>query len=355
VDVSGKPMSPSLGLLLFSDYDVAELVSLAQQSEGLGYQYFWYTDVRFARECYIALAAVALGTKTIRIGTGVTDPYSRHPAITAAAIATLDELSGGRAVLGIGIGGAGFKELGIEKTLPIAAMREAVEMINGLIAGEKVTTQGKVFAVDGGKLSFQPVRSKIPVYFATHGAQMTRLAGQIADGVLIANVLQPSAFDFYTGKLDEGIAKAGRDAATVDVGLRVEACINDDDAAAFTVMRKRVASRILSQYPHWDYLAELNVTLPDEFAALAQERSTEAAAKAAALLPRDAVEAMVLVGSPERVAEQLARALTPRVTQITLRPHAAPGQKIGDVIAAFANEVVPRALSLVSAEAGETT
>ena len=345
-------MSPSLGLLLFSDYDVAELVSLASLSEELGYEYFWYTDVRFARECYIALAAVALGTRTIKIGTGVTDPYSRHPAITAAAIATLDELSGGRAVLGIGIGGAGFKELGIEKTLPIAAMREAVEMIDALIAGETVITQGKVFAVNAGKLSFKPGRSKVPVYFATHGAQMTRLAGQIADGVLIANVLKPSAFEFYTGKLDEGIAKAGRSIADVDVGLRVEACICDDDEAAFTVMRKRVASRILSQYPHWEYLAELEVTLPEEFAALAQERTPEATAKAASLLPREVVEAMVLVGSPDRVAEQLARAMTPRVTQLTLRPHAAPGQKVGDVVAAFARDVVPRALRLLSQEAG---
>jgi 5,10-methylenetetrahydromethanopterin reductase len=339
-------VTPALGLLLFSESSVAELVRLARLSEELGYSHFWYTDVRFARECYVALAAVALATEKIQIGTGVTDPYSRHPAITAAAIATLDELSNGRAVLGIGIGGAGFKELGIEKTLPIAAMREAVEMIKALLRGERVTSQGKVLSVDGGKLSFKPVRSDIPVYFATHGAQMTRLAGQIADGVLVANVLQPGAFDFYTGKIDEGLAKAGRQGEAFDIGLRVEACISDDDEAALAVMRRRVASRVMSQYPHWEYLAELGVTLPDAFVELARDRPPGADEKAAAILPREAVEAMVLAGNPQRVAEQLARALTPRVTQITLRPHAVPGQDVADVVKAFANEVVPRALAL---------
>lgn len=344
--LSRMEASPSLGLLLFSDYSLTELVRLARLSEEHGYRNFWYTDVRFARECYVGLSAVAMATKTIQIGTGVTDPYSRHPAITAAAIATLDELSNGRAILGIGIGGAGFKELSIEKTLPVAAMREAVEMIRALLRGDRVTSQGKVLSINGGKLSFTPTRADIPIYFATHGAQMTRLAGQIADGILIANVLKPGAFGFYTNKLDEGMAKANRSTDSVDVGLRVEACISNDDEAAFAVMRRRVTGRLIPQYPDWEYLAELGVTLPDAFTELARERPPGAEEKAASLLPREAVEAMVLAGNPERVAEQLARALTPRITQISLRPHALPGQDIAEVIKAFATDVLPRAVAM---------
>src|ERR1700744_2792109 len=119
-------VTPALGLLLFSDYTTQELVDLAVLSEALGYRDFWYTDVRFARDCYLGLAAVAARTRTIRLGTGVTDPYSRHPALTASAIATLDEMSDGRAVLGLGTGGAGFRELGLERKLPVAALRETV-------------------------------------------------------------------------------------------------------------------------------------------------------------------------------------------------------------------------------------
>ena len=164
-------MRPSLGVLLYSDYSLVELVELGRLSEELGYRFFWYTDVRFTRECYLGLAAVAAKTQRMLLGTGVTDPYSRHPAITAATIATLDELCGGRAVLGLGTGGAGFREIGLERKLPVAAMRETVEMVRRLLRGEKVTSQGKVVSVADGRLNFKPVRDSIPVYFATHGAQ----------------------------------------------------------------------------------------------------------------------------------------------------------------------------------------
>ena len=76
------------------------------------------------RECYVGLAALAARTDQIRLGPGVTDPYSRHPAVTAATIATLDELSGRRALLGLGVGGTGFRELGLSTPLPVAALRE---------------------------------------------------------------------------------------------------------------------------------------------------------------------------------------------------------------------------------------
>jgi 5,10-methylenetetrahydromethanopterin reductase len=335
-----------LGLLLFSDYTIAELADLAVLAEELGYRDFWYTDVRFARDCYLGLAAAAARTRRIRLGTGVTDPYSRHPALTAAAIATLDEMSGGRAVLGLGTGGTGFRELGIEQALPVAALRETVSLVRGLLSGEKVTQQGKVVSLGGAALGFAPPRPGLPIYFATHGSQITRLAAQVADGVLIANTLNPAAFGHYVAQLEQGFAKSARDASRFDIGLRVEACIADDDAAAFDVMRRRVASRVLSQYPHWDYLRELGIELPAEFAALAAERPDGYVQRATPLMPDAVVESMVLAGSPDRVARQLAQALHPRITTVTLRPHALKGQSVAPVIRAFAEQVLPQALRL---------
>jgi 5,10-methylenetetrahydromethanopterin reductase len=343
---SAMPVTPALGVLLYSDYTTDELVSLAKLCEAVGYQWFWYSDVRFARDCYLGLAAVAAQTSHIQLGPGVTDPYSRHPALTASAIATLDEICGGRAVLGLGVGAAGFRELGLQRTLPVAAMRETVKVIRALLRGETVTMQGKVITLTDGQMTFTPLRRNLPIYFATHGAQITRLAAQVADGVLIANTLAPAAFGHYLLQLDAGFARVAREASSFDIGLRVEACIADDHEAAFTVMRCRATARLLGQYPHWNHLTELGIALPPAFCELAQSRQPGATELAAPLLPREAVETMVLAGNAEGVAHQLARALHSRVSQLTVRPHAIKGQKIAEVIRSFAEQVVPRALAL---------
>ena len=101
-------MTIPVGVLLNSEYSARELASLGRLSEELGYDPLWYTDNRLFRECYLGLGALAAETSRIRLGPGVTDPYSRHPAVTAATMATLDELCGGRAILGLGVGGPAF-------------------------------------------------------------------------------------------------------------------------------------------------------------------------------------------------------------------------------------------------------
>jgi 5,10-methylenetetrahydromethanopterin reductase len=348
-------MPVPLGVLLNAEYPASELVELGRLCESLGYDQLWYTDVRFLRECYVGLAALASRTDRIRLGPGVSDPYSRHPAMTAAAVATLDELSGRRALLGLGVGGTGFRELGLSTPLPVAALREAVAVIRRLLRGEEVTTQGKVVSLSQGRLQFGPVRPDIPIYFATHGAQITKLAGEVADGVLIANTLLPSAVAFYLDQLREGAAKAGRSIRDVDVSLRFEVCVDDDEAAATAVMRRRVAQRLIAGYPHLEFLERLEVVLPEAFLELAARKDVRQLDRAAALVPLELVERTVLAGSPERVAAQVAAALTHEVTRVTIRPHAVPGGSVAAVLRAFAQQIMPRVAELRPAGAVPTT
>ncbi len=335
-------MTLPLGALLNAEYPAGELLALGRLCEAVGYDHLWYTDVRLFRECYVGLAALAGATERIRLGPGVTDPYSRHPAVTAATIATLDELSGGRALLGLGVGGTGFRELGIATPLPVAALRETVELVRRLLRGEEVTVQGKVVSLAQGRLQFAPLRPAIPIYFATHGAQITRLAGEVADGVLIANTLVPSAIRFYLDQLREGAARAGRGLDGLDVSLRFEVCLDEDEEAAFAVMRRRVALRLMAGYPRLEFLERLDVVLPEAFLELAARKDARQVDRLAALLPREAVERTTLAGRPDTVADLVAAALTPEVTRLTIRPHAVPGRPVAAVLRAFAEEVVPR-------------
>src|SRR5262252_9130221 len=119
-------MALRTGLLILPSLDPERLAELAVKAEELGYDDFWLADERFFREVYSCLALCAARTRRIRLGPCVTDPYSRHAALTAMAIATLDEISNGRAALGIGAGISGFAELGIERRKPARAMREAI-------------------------------------------------------------------------------------------------------------------------------------------------------------------------------------------------------------------------------------
>jgi len=331
-----------LGCLLNAEYPAVELVRLGQLAESLGYAQLWYTDVRLFRECFVGLTALAMSTRRIALGPGVADPYSRHPAVTASTMATFDELAGGRALLGLGVGGTGFRELGISTRLPVAALRETVDVVRRLLAGERVTVEGKVVALHEGRLQFTPVRKSMPIYFATHGAQVMRLAGEVADGVLLANTLVPSALEFYLEQLRAGRAKTGRTLDDLDVCLRPEICLDVDEGAARLVMRRRVAARLIAGYPHWEFLERLDVRLPDSFTAIAAAKDTSRLDEAAASLPDAALDRTVLAGRPERAAEQLAAILRPEVQSITIRPHALPGKDVGEVLRAFVDQVVPR-------------
>src|ERR1700757_5082721 len=141
-----------LGLLMLGDAPMPTLVERARLAETTGYDTVWLADERFYREIYSCLTHFAGHTSKVLLGPCVTDPFSRHPALTAMAIATLDEISGGRAILGIGAGVSGFRELGVNAERSAVAIREAVELIRQLLAGQNVTVSGQQVSFHGGRL-----------------------------------------------------------------------------------------------------------------------------------------------------------------------------------------------------------
>ena len=123
----------SLELLMLGNVPVAQMVEQAKLAETSGYDTLWVADERFYREVYSSLAVLAQNTTRVKLGTCVTDPFARHPALTAMAIATLDEISNQRAILGIGAGISGFPELGIVRKKPAAAIREMIAVVRALL------------------------------------------------------------------------------------------------------------------------------------------------------------------------------------------------------------------------------
>ena len=201
-----------------------EIVELVKLAEDVGFEYAWITDHYNNKNVYETLALIASETETIKMGPGVTNPYVRSPAISASAIATIDEISEGRATFGIGPGDkATFDALGIEWTKPVSTIKAAIADINTLLAGDK--TEGGA-ALGGAKA----VQEHIPIYMGAQGPKMLETAGEIADGVLI-NASNPKDYEAAMPMIKKGIEAAGGD-KEFDVGAYTATSIGADSDAA---------------------------------------------------------------------------------------------------------------------------
>src|SRR5215831_9539867 len=231
----------NLELLLLGDMPVPRLIERAELAEANGYAVVWLADERFYREVYTSLGQIAAHTSMVLLGPCVTDPYSRHPALTAMAIATLDEISGGRAILGIGAGISGFAELGIERKRPARAIRESIDLIRALLRGETVDYHGEVVAFDHGRLSFKPGRANIPVYVASNGPLGQRVAAELADGVIMEACASTAEVRALRSAVEGWVRTAGRDPRSIRVVARLNTCIAEDGGAARDAVRPTVA------------------------------------------------------------------------------------------------------------------
>jgi len=184
-----------------------QFTKFVKNIEDWGFDTIWISDQDLFRDCYVSLALAALNTTKIRLGTAVTNPITRHPAITTEAIGTIDELSGGRAILGIAIGGSILK--GLELKSSVSICRESIFLIRRLLAGEKLSYTGRHFNLRDMKLDFE-TRADIPIYVAASGPIMLRVAGEIADGVISSTGVSHENLRFMFKNIREGTEKVDK-------------------------------------------------------------------------------------------------------------------------------------------------
>ncbi|MGI8689268.1 MAG: LLM class flavin-dependent oxidoreductase [Thermomicrobiales bacterium] len=326
------------GLMLSDELELRELIHLVELAEAVGYSELWYTDQRFWRDCYMGLTVAAQHSQRLRLGPGVNDPFTRHPAGIAMAIATLDELSEGRAQLGLGVGGSGLAQMRLPKEKPVRALREAIELIRAMLTGEVVQYDGELFHLDSGKLGFLPVRSSIPISVASHSPQVLRLCGRSADGVLLGNMANRAAIDEATQLIRDAEQSAHRPAGSVAINLRLEACIAEDEGTALVAMKRRFAARLIASYPQWEYLERLGVSPSPMLRSAAEAKAIDRVV--ATLMDAD-VRTTALVGSAAAVATQLGALLTPDIARVTIRPYSCAGQGFAATVEAFMTQVWP--------------
>ncbi len=210
---------------------VAELLELARIADEAGVSRLGISDVALFRDSLQLQVLCAAATRNVHIGSLVTNPYVRHPAIVAAALGTLNEVSQGRAFLGIGAG-AGLSGIGIGQPRPAALLEEFLTAVRELLSGEDVNLDGPAYEIKGARL--QPdIAGPVPVVIGTRSMRVSMLAGRLADAVVVgARELTAEALLRYRDWVSEGAAAAGRDPAKVDVAPRVTLCVSKDGAQA---------------------------------------------------------------------------------------------------------------------------
>jgi F420-dependent oxidoreductase-like protein len=307
-----------------------EQLQVVQEAERLGYDSVWAAEA-YGSDAATVLAWLAAGTSKIKLGSAVFQMPGRSAAMTAMTAATIDELSGGRMVLGIGSSGPQVAEgwHGQRFGRQLQRTREYIEVVRMALARERVDYQGETIELplpDGPgkalKLMISPVQQRIPIYLAAIGPKNTALAGEIADGWL-PTFFSPEHVSELRGLLQEGAAASGRSLDGFDIAPNVNAYISDDVEAARDLTRPLLAL----------YIGGMGSRKQNFYNNLVQRYGFEAEAKeiqdlylegrkdeAGAAIPDRLIDMVSLCGPRDQVADRISAFRDAGVGTLTVSP-----------------------------------
>jgi len=247
----------SFGVTVLPDPPASRLVELLQAAERNGFDYGWTYDSHILwQEPYPLLTMAALATSRLKLGLNVTNPGTREPTVTASAFATLQDISGGRMIIGIGRGDSARRTIGLQP-VKVAEFERSVTAIRDLVGGRSIHWNDTDIELAWAK-ELEPV----PVYVAGYGPKVLSIAGRCADGVII-QLADPEIVEWIVGQVRRAAEEAGRDPAEVKVMACAPAHVSDDLSAAceqvrwFPAMVSNHVFDLLSKYDKADLPASL--------------------------------------------------------------------------------------------------
>jgi probable F420-dependent oxidoreductase len=290
------------GFTLKPEHSIADTIALAQAGEALGFDYLWLFDSHVLwRDPYPLLTLIAEHTTKLRLGTCVTNPGTREPSVTASALATLDELSGGRMDLGIGRGDSARRVLG-KPPITMAGTEEAITVIRSLVAGEPITYEGTEIQLTwSGKW-------KLPVWVAGYGPMALAMTGRVADGVIL-QLADPDLIRWFTGQLRDAAAAAGRDPSSLKVQAAAPLHLGPRDLGRdrtrwFPALVSNHVVDLVNKYPREQ--------LPPALTGYVQDRTgydyhhhAEVGSSNAGFVGDDVTERFCVLGEPAEAIEKL--------------------------------------------------
>jgi 5,10-methylenetetrahydromethanopterin reductase len=316
------------GVGLFPTESLPKMVQLAKVTEELGYSHIWVGDSHLIwREAYVNMAAMALSTTRVKLGTGVTNPLTRHPSVVASAYATLEEYAPGRTIVGIGLGDSSVETMGM-KPAKLSYFEKTMAQMRQLLDGQEVQLEtGKIHLL-------HPCKNKVPIYVAASGPKMLELSGRIADGIIVLVGVADEYIAHAKERIAAGAKAAGRKVEDINLVLWVP-CAVSDTAPAKDAVKAHVARVVAHPLPY--------VLDPTEQKVLEEIRKTydyyhhmDQQANHAEVIPDWLVDKFAIAGSVAECRAQIERIKKSGIQQIAIIPYSPPGGSREETLRGFA-------------------
>jgi 5,10-methylenetetrahydromethanopterin reductase len=321
---------------------IASLIAYAELAEHNNLS-FWLNEGYHNRSSIVIMSAIAARTRRINLGLGIVSPIIRHPYLIAMDAATLDELSGGRLILGLGIAVSGAKRHGIDlqKARPLETMREVAHILRKLIAGETVSST-LIFPSpkEGVKLGFVPIRKKIPLFLGAMHPKMLQLGGELFDGVLLNYACPLDYVKFAMAHIKEG-SKKRQIASQLQVSAFTLLSVAATHDAAIEASRNYLPHYLARAYPITLKYAKISQS---EIAPVVEELRKSDKKRASSLVTDDMIRKLTISGTPEECINEIRKFSDAGVNEIIAEQIIGP-EPIQS-IELIAKEVVPQVVKI---------
>ncbi len=294
-----------IGVRLENDPNLAPAghQSLARLAEERGYETVWVPEGA-GRDSPTLLTSMAMTTERVKLATGILPIFTRTPMSIAMTAAGLGVISGGRFMLGLGVGHRPSVESaqGIPFRRPLARLRDTITIVRALLRGESVTHRGRVFQVENATLGAGKPDQPVPIYIAALGPQMLELAGEMADGVLL-NWTASGYLEQAVERVHAGARRAGRDPSEIDIAGYVRVAVTEDPGPARRNLQGQIV-RYASNPFYGNFFRETGFRQEMEFIAEAVTSGNPSAAAEA--VSEEMQEQVAAVGTPAQCAASIA-------------------------------------------------
>ncbi|MCX8152236.1 MAG: LLM class flavin-dependent oxidoreductase [Archaeoglobaceae archaeon] len=326
---------------------VDSLIKIGVRTEKAGFDSIWAADhllmipTGIVPNVWPILAVIASQTGKIEIGTCVSDPHRLHPAVCAQMLATLDQISNGRVILGLGAGEAmNVEQFGIPWNKPVARMVEFTKIVRSLWLKDKVDYSGEFWKLKNAFLQIKPIRNPVPIYFAANGRRTRQITGEIADGWL-PTPRSPELYRKHLKEIKEAATKAGRTLDKFEPGLYVYAAVAEKYEDAMNQLRK-IRSQIA--FSPKMVTEAYNVNIPSRFSEnlyseiLVTDENIKLYEEFGNYIPDEVIEDFSIVGTPGDCANKVEEFVKAGVRHFVLI-NMGPNPKF--VLDVFSNKIIP--------------